>query len=118
MVYSSEQRREKLDTLISQTEPLANASQELFNALSEADSIATTSFLKQNDSDAQAREKFMESTERASAAVIHASHGIDEITSDDMQLILAIQNSLPNYVQLISTTKHTTVCATPWASLI
>ncbi|WP_295646301.1 hypothetical protein [uncultured Corynebacterium sp.] len=103
MVFSSEQRREKLDTLISQTEPLANASQELFNALSEADSIATTSFLKQNDSDAVAREKFMDATERASEAVIHASHGIDEITSDDMQLILAIQNNLPNYVQLVST---------------
>lgn len=103
MVFSSEQRREKLDTLISQTEPLANASQELFNALSEADSIATTSFLKQNDSDAVAREKFMDATERASEAIIHASHGIDEITSDDMQLILAIQNNLPNYVQLVST---------------
>ncbi|KGM18629.1 hypothetical protein [Corynebacterium auriscanis] len=103
MVFSSEQRREKLDTLISQTEPLSNASQELFNALSEADSIATTSFLKQNDSDVASREQFLRATQRASEAVIHAGHGIDEISSDDMQLVLAIQNNLPNYVQLVST---------------
>lgn len=103
MVFSSEQRREKLDTLITQTEPLSNASQELFNALSEADSIASTSFLKQSDSDAASRQKFLDATQRASAAVIHASHGIDEIDSDDMQLVLSIQNHLPDYVQLVTT---------------
>lgn len=46
MTLSSTWRQEDLNTLITRTEPLSNASQELFNSLSVVDSAATTGFLE------------------------------------------------------------------------
>lgn len=102
MVYSSESRQSQLNTLVTRTEPLSDAAQELFNSLSVADSVATTSFLRKNTGDYSTIDSFNVAMQDASSAVIKATSGIDNIQSREMELVLQIQQSLPEYVQLIS----------------
>lgn len=101
MVYSSENRQSQLNTLVTRTEPLSDAAQELFNSLSVADSVATTSFLRKSTSDTATKDYDAAMTS-ASSAIIRATSGIDDIESREMALVLQIQNSLPDYLQLMS----------------
>ncbi|HIW95775.1 MAG TPA: hypothetical protein H9867_04745 [Candidatus Corynebacterium gallistercoris] len=102
MVISSESRQDQLNGLVSRTEPLSNASQELFNSLSVADSVATTSFLQKNTGDYSSVAAYHEAMQDASSAVIRATSGIDDPDSREMHLVIKIQTALPEYVQLIS----------------
>ena len=101
MVYSSQNRQAQLNTLVSQTEPLSDAAQELFNSLSVADSVATTSFLRKSTTDAATRD-YDAAMSSASTSLIRATSGIDNIESREMELVLQIQNSMPEYVKLMS----------------
>ena len=69
MVFSAGNRQSQLDTLVSRTEPLSNASQELFNSLSVADSVATTSFLQKNTGDYSSVEAYHKAMRDASSAI-------------------------------------------------
>lgn len=101
MVYSSQNRQAQLNTLVNQTEPLSDAAQELFNSLSVADSVATTSFLRKSTTDAATRD-YDAAMSSASTSLIRATSGIDNIESREMELVLQIQNSMPEYVKLMS----------------
>ncbi|MGV0383300.1 hypothetical protein ACUY2T_00825 [Corynebacterium sp. 22_2729] len=101
MVYSSQSRQSQLNTLVSRTEPLSDAAQELFNSLSVADSVATTSFLRKSTSDT-ATQAYDSAMSNASSSIIRATSGIDDIESREMELVLQIQNSLPDYTRLMS----------------
>ncbi|QFQ01717.1 hypothetical protein CUROG_01585 [Corynebacterium urogenitale] len=102
MVYSSTARQSELNTLINQTEPLSNSAQELFNSLSTADSIATTGFLKQGSSVSKSEADYNEAIREATNAVLRASHGIEDITSREMEIALLIQEQLPKYITLVA----------------
>ncbi|MCG7259461.1 MULTISPECIES: hypothetical protein [unclassified Corynebacterium] len=101
MVYSSQNRQAQLNTLVSRTEPLSDAAQELFNSLSVADSVATTSFLRKSTTDTATRD-YDAAMSSASTSLIRATSGIDNIESREMELVLHIQNSMPEYVKLMS----------------
>ena len=101
MVYSSQNRQAQLNTLVNQTEPLSDAAQELFNSLSVADSVATTSFLRKSTTDAATRD-YDAAMSSASTSIIRATSGIDDIESREMELVLQIQNSMPDYLKLMS----------------
>lgn len=101
MVYSSQNRQAQLNTLVYQTEPLSDAAQELFNSLSVADSVATTSFLRKSTTDAATRD-YDAAMSSASTSIIRATSGIDDIESREMELVLQIQNSMPDYLKLMS----------------
>lgn len=103
MVFSAGNRQSQLDTLVSRTEPLSNASQELFNSLSVADSVATTSFLQKNTGDYSSVEAYHKAMRDASSAIVRATSGINDNQSREMELVLKIQTALPEYVQLITT---------------
>ena len=105
MTLSSTWRQEDLNTLITRTEPLSNASQELFNSLSVVDSAATTGFLEAKTSERASTEYFQEEVNAASRAVIQAASGIDQIDSREMELVLEIQTLLPRYMELVSEAK-------------
>lgn len=102
MVYSSTSRQSELNTLINQTEPLSNSAQELFNSLSTADSIATTGFLKQGSSVSESEADYNEAIREATNAILRASHGIEDVTSREMEIALLIQEQLPKYVTLVA----------------
>lgn len=101
MVYSSQNRQAQLNALVNQTEPLSDAAQELFNSLSVADSVATTSFLRKSTTDAATRD-YDAAMSSASTSLIRATSGIDNIESREMELVLQIQNSMPDYLKLMS----------------
>lgn len=102
MVYSSTARQNEINTLINQTEPLANSSQELFNSLSTADSMATTGFLKQGTSVSEAEADYSRAVQDATNAILRASHGIEDVSSREMEIILIIQEQLPKYITLVA----------------
>lgn len=102
MVFSSTKRHNELNTLITQTEPLSNSSQELFNSLSVADSIAATGFLKQGMGEGNSQGEYLAAIQDATNAVLRASHGIDEVDSREMEIALLIQQELPKYITLVA----------------
>ena len=102
MALSSTSRQNELNELITRTEPLSNASQELFNSLSVADTLAATGFLEDGDSNQQTKKEYNQAINRASSNVVKAASGIDNIESREMELVMEIQNRLPHYVQLIN----------------
>lgn len=103
MVLSAEKRQQALNTLVTQSEPLSNAAQELYNSLSETDTVATTGFMQSENGGADTQRKYDESIQAAAGAIVRATHGIDDRQSREMELIINLQESLPEYVQLIQT---------------
>ncbi|MBC2681324.1 hypothetical protein [Corynebacterium anserum] len=102
MVYSSSIRQNEINTLINQTEPLANSSQELFSSLSTADSLATTGFLKQGSSVSESEAEYTKAVQDATNAILRASHGIEDVSSREMEIVLIIQEQLPKYITLVA----------------
>lgn len=102
LTLTADNRQTSLNKLVTQTEPLSNNAQELFNSLSVADSAVTTGFLQKNSADNATQETFNKAISDASNALIRATSGIDTIESREMELVLSIQQSLPEYVQLVA----------------
>lgn len=102
LTFTADNRQASLNKLVTQTEPLSNNAQELFNSLSVTDSAVTTGFLQKNSADTTTQDTFNKAVTDASNAIIRATSGIDSIESREMELILSIQRSLPEYVQLVA----------------
>jgi hypothetical protein len=102
MVWSSSSRQGELNTLVSKTEPVSFASQELYNSLSVADTVASSGFLDDSSRTADTRPEYRQAMDTASRAVVRAAAGIDEPSSREMSLILDIQEKLPLYVSMIT----------------
>ena len=102
MALSSTWRQDDLNTLVSRTEPLSNAAQELFNSLSVADSAATTEFLETKEQNSAQSQSYDRHIANASQEIIKASAGIDNVDSREMELVLQLQTNLPRYVELVS----------------
>lgn len=103
MVLSAEKRQQALNTLVTQSEPLSNAAQELYNSLSETDTVATTGFMQSENGGAEIQRQYNESIQAAAGAIVRATHGIDDGESREMVLIVNLQEALPEYIQLIQT---------------
>ena len=90
MALSSTWRQNDLNTLVSRTEPLSNAAQELFNSLSVADSAATTEFLETKEQNSTQSQSYDRHIANASQEIIKASAGIDNVDSREMELVLQL----------------------------
>ncbi|QNP92502.1 MULTISPECIES: hypothetical protein [Corynebacterium] len=99
---SADSRQTSLNSLVTRTEPLSNDAQELFNSLSVADSAITTGFLQKSGSNPAAKATFDDAITDASGAVVRAGHGITNVESREMELILSIQENLPQYMHLVA----------------
>lgn len=102
MAAQSAQQQNDLNTLVNRTEPVSFAAQELYNSLSVADSVATTSFVEDAAGSADTRTSYREAVDTASRAIIRAANGIDDPSTREMALILEIQEKLPIYTSLIT----------------
>lgn len=105
MAASSQSRQADLNKLVNGTEPLSYASQELFNSLSVADSVATTSFIQDGAGTGADDAAYTHALQNATQSVIRAANGIEDPSSRDMRLVLEIQQKLPDYVSLIAEAK-------------
>lgn len=102
MAAQSANQQGDLNTLVNRTEPVSFAAQELYNSLSVADSVATTSFVEDAAGSADTRTSYREAVDTASRAIIRAANGIDDPSTREMALILEIQEKLPMYTSLIT----------------
>ncbi|WP_157573783.1 hypothetical protein [Nocardia jejuensis] len=87
------------DTVLHHTEPLANASQRLYVALSAADAAASTAFLSGGIESPEVRTQYRQSLADAAAALAEATTGASD--ADTRQIVARISAELPTYTGLV-----------------
>ncbi|MDO4686952.1 MAG: MCP four helix bundle domain-containing protein [Corynebacterium sp.] len=102
MSTSSDTRQRALDTLITNTEPMAYASHNVYSSLSIADTTAATGFVQVGVEDPATRERYTEAIRLASVSLAEAAAQQNEETAP---LILTVQQHLPVYTGLIETAR-------------
>lgn len=99
-------RQTALADLSAQSEPMANATQHLYSALSVADAAANTAFsLGLGTNDSELRADYDDAIAQASIAGTRAAAGVTDVNSDQMQAIIEIQRLVPLYTGLIETAR-------------
>ncbi|WJZ03746.1 MCP four helix bundle domain-containing protein [Corynebacterium freiburgense] len=98
MSVSSDERQQALDTLITNTEPMAYASHSVYSSLSIADTTAATGFVQAGVEDPANRERYSEAIRLASVSLAEAAAKQNE---DTAPLILTVQQHLPVYTGLV-----------------
>lgn len=99
-------RQTALAELSAQSEPMANATQHLYSALSVADAAANTAFsLGLGTNDSELRSDYDDAIAQASIAGTRAAAGVNDVTGEQMQAITEIQRLVPLYTGLIETAR-------------
>lgn len=99
-------RQTALADLSAQSEPMANATQHLYSALSVADAAANTAFsLGLGTNDSELRSDYDDAIAQASIAGTRAAAGVNDVTGEQMQAITEIQRLVPLYTGLIETAR-------------
>lgn len=106
VVANTNNRQTALADLSAQSEPMANATQHLYSALSVADSSANTAFsLGLGTNDFDLRSDYDDAIAQASIAGTRAAAGITDVTGAQMQEIVEIQRLMPLYTGLIESAR-------------
>lgn len=109
-------RAETLDTLLVQTEPLANSAQNLYGALSVADAAASTAFISGGLEPQAVRDRYTQAIGDAGSELIRASRGLGE-TDDAARIALTeIGAAFPVYTGLVETARSNNRSGNPVAS--
>lgn len=99
-------RQTALAELSAQSEPMANATQHLYSALSVADAAANTAFsLGLGTNDSELRSDYDDAIAQASIAGTRAAAGVNDVTGEQMQAITEVQRLVPLYTGLIETAR-------------
>lgn len=99
-------RQTALADLSAQSEPMANATQHLYSALSVADAAANTAFsLGLGTNDSELRSDYDDAIAQASIAGTRAAAGVNDVTGEQMQAITEVQRLVPLYTGLIETAR-------------
>ncbi|AUS80600.1 hypothetical protein C1701_22210 [Actinoalloteichus sp. AHMU CJ021] len=93
-----------LDELVTRSEPLSVAAQDLYAALSDADATAATSFLTGGTEPAEVRDRYSLNIARAAAALTRAAHGVDAAGADAAP-VTRLAAQLPIYAGLVETAR-------------
>ncbi|APT93313.1 membrane protein [Corynebacterium phocae] len=101
MANFSSARHERLDVLLSSTEPMNNAAHNLYTSLSLADTVASTTFVQAGDTPEISRQLYNDSIDRAAAAATQAVLGTDESDTHIRSLVGLIQRRLPVYTGMV-----------------
>ncbi|MFE3292679.1 hypothetical protein [Rhodococcus sp. NPDC059234] len=98
-------RQRTLDTLLTEIEPLANASQHLYSSLSIADAAATTAFLAGGIEPAAVRDRYAQAVGDAGQDIVDAAAGVetDDVTAH--ALLTQLSAGLPVYTGLVETAR-------------
>ncbi|AHK27390.1 hypothetical protein OPAG_07935 [Rhodococcus opacus PD630] len=100
-------RQQRVETLRTHTEPLANAAQALYSSLSIADAAATASFVSGGggggvESTAGA-EQFTQAIGDASNALVTATNGVSSQDAESLALLSDVVRDLAEYFNLVAT---------------
>lgn len=105
MSVSATDRQDGLDVLLSDTEPLSYAAHNLYTNLSLADTVATSSFVRQGVDSKSTLERCNAAIDQASVAATQSASGIDPDHPEVAELITTIQRELPVYTAMVETAR-------------
>ena len=98
-------RQGRLETLRSRTEPLADAAQRIYGALSFANTTAATAFLSGGVEPHDVRDRYDAAIGQASAGLVTASNGVSPNDIHSLTLLTDISNRLAVYTGMIATAR-------------
>lgn len=105
MSQASAKREAGLNTLITATEPMSDSAHRLYTQLSQADTLATTSFVQPGLETASSRRDYLATIDGAVVAADDVLRGSVETLADDTTevqlLVREIQRQLPQYTGLM-----------------
>ncbi|QPK83050.1 hypothetical protein G7Y29_09435 [Corynebacterium qintianiae] len=108
MSQSMAARQQSMDVLVNSTEPMSNSAHTLITSLSQADTIATTTFVQPGISSEYDMNLFMESVDAAVVAANQVLEGTVESGGTDEEIrssVLQIQRDIPVYAGLMERAK-------------
>ena len=95
-------RQAQLETLRSHTEPLADAAQRIYGALSFANTTAATAFLSGGVEPRDVRDRYEAAIGQASAGLVTASNGVSPNDIHSLKLLTDISNQLAVYTGIVA----------------
>jgi hypothetical protein len=98
-------RQGQLETLRSHTEPLADAAQRIYGALSFANTTAATAFLSGGVEPRDVRDRYDAAIGQASAGMVTASNGVSPNDIHSLTLLTDISNQLAVYTGIVATAR-------------
>ena len=98
-------RQGRLATLRSHTEPLADAAQRIYGALSFANTTAATAFLSGGVEPQDVRNRYDAAIGQASAGLVTASNGVSPNDIRSLTLLTDLSNQLAVYTGMIATAR-------------
>jgi hypothetical protein len=98
-------RRDRLNALRSYTEPLADAAQQIYGALSIANTEATTGFLSGGIEPQDVRDRYDAAIGQATAGLIIASNGVSPNDVRSLTPLTDLSNQLAVYGDMIATAR-------------
>jgi hypothetical protein len=98
-------RQAQLETLRSHTEPLADAAQRIYGALSFANTTAATAFLSGGVEPHDVRDRYDAAIGQASAGLVTASNGVSPNDIHSLTLLTDISNELAVYTGIVATAR-------------
>lgn len=102
---ASANRESGLQTLLNATEPMSNSAHTLYTSMSQADTLATTSFVQPGLQTADSHREYLEAIDTAVVAADDVLRGSVETRADDTEkvqdLVREIQRLIPQYTGLM-----------------
>jgi hypothetical protein len=98
-------RQRRLETLRSHTEPLADAAQRMYGALSFANTSAATAFLSGGVEPQDVRDRYDAAIGQASAGLVTASNGVSANDIRSLTLLTDLSNRLALYTGIVATAR-------------
>ncbi len=95
----------RLETLRSHTEPLADAAQRIYGALSFANTTAATAFLSGGVEPHDVRDRYDAAIGQASAGLVTASNGVSPNDIHSLTLLTDLSNQLAVYTGMMATAR-------------
>ncbi len=98
-------RQSRLETLRSHTDPLADAAQRIYGALSLANTTAATAFLSGGVEPHDVRDRYDAAIGQASASLVTASNGVSPSDIRSLTLLTDLSNQLALYTGIVATAR-------------
>ncbi len=98
-------RQGRLETLRSHTDPLADAAQRIYGALSLANTTAATAFLSGGVEPHDVRDRYDAAIGQASASLVTASNGVSPSDIRSLTLLTDLSNRLALYTGIVATAR-------------
>ncbi|WP_018599746.1 hypothetical protein [Mycobacterium sp. 155] len=106
-------RQRELGTLGSHTEPLSDAAQRIYSALSSANTTAATAFLAGGVEPHEIRDRYDAAIGQASAGLVTASNGVSPNDTDSLTLLTDLSNQLALYTGMMATARSSNRAGLP-----